>query len=112
MIAYILLFLFSVFISSVSQIILKSSANNEHINVFGEYFNAKVLIAYGVFFLSSLLTILAYRKVPLSMGVVLEATGYIWVTLLGYIILKEKINKRKCLGLVIIILGILVSNLG
>jgi len=112
MIAYIVLFLFSVFISSVSQIILKSSANNEHINVFGEYFNTKVLIAYGVFFLSSLLTILAYRKVPLSMGVVLEATGYIWVTLLGYIILKEKINKRKCLGLVIIILGILVSNLG
>lgn len=108
---YVFLFLFSVFISSLSQIILKSSANKEYENSLQEYLNPKVIIAYSIFFLSSLLTVLAYRKVPLSMGAVLESTGYIWVTILGYFLLKEHISKRKVLGLVLIVMGILISNI-
>ena len=108
---YIVLFLFSVFISSVSQIMLKVSANKEYENSIKEYLNLKVIIAYGIFFLSSILTSIAYRRVPLSMGGILEATGYIWIALLGYIVLKEKISKRKTLGLVVIILGILISTI-
>ncbi len=111
MAGYVCLFLFSVFISAVSQIILKTSANSEHESSLREYLNPKVIIAYGIFFVSSLLTVLAYRKVPLSMGAVLETTGYIWVTLLGYFILKEKVNRRKLLGLFVIIAGIVISNL-
>lgn len=109
MINYIILFLFSVFISSVSQIVLKLSANEKHENSIKEYLNPRVIIAYGIFFLSSLLTILAYRGVPLSLGPVLETTGYIWVTVLGYFILKEKVNKKKLIGLLVIIAGIIIS---
>lgn len=107
---YIMLFLFSVFISSFSQIILKTSADKEYVNTVAEYLNPKVIIAYSIFFLSSLLTVLAYRKIPLSMGAVLESTGYIWVSLLGYFLLKEHLSKKKILGLVLIIIGILISN--
>lgn len=112
MMKYICIFLFSVFISSVSQIILKSSANEQHESGLKEYLNPKVIIAYGIFFTSSLLTILAYKQVPLSMGPILEATGYIWVSLLGYFILKEHIGKKKLLGLTLIIVGVVVFALG
>lgn len=108
---YIALFLFSVFISSVSQIMLKTSANKEHTRWIDEYLNPKVIIAYGLFFASSLLTVFAYKYVPLSMGPILEATGYVFVSVLGYFILKEKIGKRKILGLIIIVLGIMIFNM-
>ena len=108
---YIIIFLFSVFISSVSQIILKTSANEKYDSIIKEYLNPKVIIAYGLFFGSTLLTTLAYRQVPLSLGPVIECTGYVYVAVLGAAVLKEKFSKRKILGNILIIAGILVYAL-
>ena len=108
MILYIIIFLCSVFISAVSQIILKASADRKYENRLQEYLNPRVIIAYGIFFLSSLMTILAYRGVPLSMGPVLEASGYVWVAVLGRLTLKEEINRRKLIGMIVIICGIVI----
>jgi drug/metabolite transporter (DMT)-like permease len=109
--AYILVFLCSVFISSVSQVLLKSSAGKEYGSALREYLNPKVILAYGIFFMATLLTIIAYKGVPLSMGGILEASGYIFVAVLSYFFLHEKIGKRKMLGLVVILVGIVVFNL-
>ena len=106
-----LLFLFSVFISSVSQVILKKSANQSHDSMLKEYLNPRVMIAYGIFFLSTLATMWAYKAVPLSLGAVLEATGYLWVTLLGVLFLKERVSVKKGLGLALIVAGIIIFNL-
>lgn len=108
---YIAIFLFSVFISSASQIILKKSASQEKKSLLQEYLNVKVIMAYGLFFLSSLITVLAYKYVPLSMGPVLEASGYIFVTILGGAFLKERVGKRKILGLCCIIFGIVLFSI-
>ena len=107
---YVGIFLISVLVSSVSQILLKISAGKTYDSKIKEYLNAPVIIAYGLFFLSTVVTVLAYKYVDLSLGPVLEATGYIWVTLLGYLILKEKVSRKKLLGLVVIIVGIIVFN--
>lgn len=109
MVKYIALYLFSVFISSVSQILLKRSADQEYENIFREYLNPKVMIAYTIFFCSSLLTVFAYKFVPLSMGPVLESSAYVFVTVLGYVCLHETIGKRKAVGMVVILLGIAIS---
>jgi small multidrug resistance pump len=111
MIKYIAVFVFSVFISSVSQIMLKTSTKTEYQRVIDEYLNPRVIVAYIIFFCSSLLTIFAYKYVPLSMGPVLEASGYIFVTVLGYFCLHETIGKKKALGMVCILAGIAVSYL-
>jgi len=110
-IKYIAVFLFSVFISSVSQIMLKTSTKTEYQRVIDEYLNPRVIVAYIIFFCSSLLTIFAYKYVPLSMGPILEASGYIFVTVLGYFCLHETIGKKKALGMVCILAGIAVSYL-
>ena len=108
---YVMIFLISVFISSVSQIILKTSADKEYENKIREYLNLKDIVAYGFFFLSSLMTIWAYKGVPLSMGPVFEASGYVWVAILGRLILKEELKKKKLIGILIILVGIIVANL-
>lgn len=108
---YIAIFVLSVFLSSVSQILLKISAGKTYDNAIREYLNPRVILAYGLFFASTLVTVVAYKYVPLSMGPILEATGYIFVTILGYLILKESVSRKKILGIVLILLGIAVYNL-
>ena len=106
-----MLFLGSVLISSVSQIILKKSANVEHQSIWQEYLNPRVIIAYGFFFGSTLLTTYAYKGVPMSLGPVLEATGYVYVAILGALILKESVSRRKIIGNLLIIAGIMIFAL-
>lgn len=108
---YILVFLLSVLVSSLSQILLKKSADKQYKDIISEYLNLKVISAYLLFFLSTIITVVAYKHVSLSMGAILEASGYIFVTILGRIFLKEKITRRKITGLSVILLGLIVFNL-
>ena len=108
---YIIIFLISILISSISQTILKASANQQHESSVKEYLNFRVIFAYGLFFLSSFITVFAYKNVSLSLGPVLEATGYIFVTILGVLFLKECVSCRKFIGLAFILLGVFIFNL-
>ncbi|HOO27820.1 MAG TPA: EamA family transporter [Lachnospiraceae bacterium] len=108
---FVMIFLLSVFISSVSQLLLKISANQSHRSGLAEYLNVRVITAYSLFFGATLITVLAYRYVPLSLGQVLESTGYVFVTLLGYFVLKEKIGGQKLVGMLVIIAGVLLFYL-
>lgn len=108
---YAEIFILSTFISSISQIMLKKSAFKKYNSIVREYLNPIVIIAYGIFLSASLLTIYAYKFVPLSMGPILESTGYIFVSVLSYFFLKERLRKRKLIGMVLILLGILVFNI-
>lgn len=111
-IIFLLMFLISVFISSCSQIALKKSANNRHGSFIREILNPMVLGAYICFFGASLLTTFAYKGVPLSFGPVLEATSYIYIVVLSRFFLGEKVTRKKILGNVLIIAGILIYASG
>ena len=103
--------LFSVFISSVSQILLKKAANRTYESPLKEYLNPLVIGAYGMFFCSVILTMLELKYVPLSMSPILESTGYIFVSVMGYFFLKEKFTKRKLAGFALILAGVIIFNL-
>lgn len=106
-----LIFIFGVFISSISQIILKKAAQKEYPNKIREYLNARVIFAYIIFFGATLCSIWAYTVIPLSLGPILESAGYLFVAVLSWLFLKEKITKKKMLGLSIIIIGIIIYSL-
>ena len=108
---YAALMLAGTFISSVAQVLLKKAAQREYSSIWREYLNARVICAYGIFFAASLLAIFAYRVVPLSMGPILEATGYLYVTLFGVLIFHEKLTAKKLLALGLILAGIAVYAL-
>lgn len=108
---YSMVMILSVFISSISQIILKKSALKTYDSHLGEYANLYVIIAYGIFFCSTFITIYALKYVPLSMAPILESTGYIFIVILSRIFLNEYISKRKLIGMAIILLGIAVFSI-
>ena len=109
---FIPIFIGSVFLSSVSQILLKKSADIQHKNWLNDYLNVRVIAAYAMFFASTLITVFAYKYVPLSLGPVLESFGYIFVSVLSYIFLKERMNKKQIIGMILIVIGIIVVFLG
>lgn len=105
------IYIFGVLISSLSQILLKKSADIERESKIKEYLNFKTIFAYCMFFSATICTMLAYKYIPLSMGPILESMGYIFIAVFSYYLLKEKITKRKLAGLIIIIIGIIIFSI-
>ena len=105
---YIIIFLAASLISAFSQILLKIAAKQQYRSWIFEYLNVRVISAYVIFFLATLLTVYCYKVVPLSVGAMLEARGYVFVTVLGKLILKENISKRKLIGMALVILGVVI----
>lgn len=105
-------FLGSVLISSISQILLKKSADKTYDSKLKEYLNPLVIIAYCMFFCSMLITMYCYRFVDVSAGPILESAGYIFVAVLGAIFLKEKFTPKKVIGMVVLFCGIALFSLG
>ena len=108
---YIRIYIASVFISSVSQIMLKASAQKKYESRLREYLNPLVIAAYVLFFVCTFITMYALKVVPLSMSPVLEASGYIFVAVLSRFFLNERVSRKKALGLGVIVAGILIYAL-
>ena len=105
-------FLCSVLISSISQILLKKSADRTYDSRLKEYLNPLVIVAYIMFFCSMMITMHCYRYVDVSAGPIFESAGYVFVGILGFIFLKEKFTAKKTIGMVLILLGIVVFSFG
>jgi small multidrug resistance pump len=100
-----------VFIASVAQILLKNSAQIKRDSFIKEYLNKLVIIGYLMLFVSMCIGIIAYRVVPLKYGAIIESLGYVFVMLLSAGFLKEKITRKKLIGNLIIILGVVIFSL-
>ena len=64
-----------------------------------------------MFFGSTLLTMLAYKKLPLSMSPAFESSSYIFVTVFGVTLFNEKLTRKKLLALTLILSGIIIFTL-
>ena len=109
---YVGIYLVGVLVSSVSQVLLKKAAMRQYETPLKEYLNPWVITAYTLFFGATLMTILAYKVVPLSMCAILEATAYLYITFFGVTIFKEKLGRDKAIALLLIVGGIIVYSLG
>ena len=107
-IIYWLFMVMAVVISSFSQILLKKSANKEYGSLIKEYLNPYVIIGYGMMVMSTILMILAYRKIEYKNGPVIESLGYILIMFLSFGFFKEPITKRKVFGNLLILLVIFI----
>jgi drug/metabolite transporter (DMT)-like permease len=91
--------------------LLKKSAEKKYNSKIREYLNPYVIIGYGLFFGCTLLSMFALKVVPLSAAPVLESFGYVFVAVLGFFFLREKLTKRQLLSSVLIVLGILIYSI-
>lgn len=111
MTAFILVFLSASLISAFSQILLKISARTTYRSWIYEYLNVRVITAYAIFFAATLITVYCYKVIPLSVGAMLEASGYVFVTVLGRLILKEKVSMQKIGGMALVVTGVIIVAL-
>lgn len=105
---HVAVMLSGVFLASFSQVLLKKSANRAHSSIIHEYVNPMVIGAYVLFLLTTLMSIYALKVIPLYVGAVLESSNYLFVTFFGWFFFGERLNKRKLVGLGIILLGIFI----
>ena len=107
----VFILLAAILMGSISQVILKKSTFKHCDSVIREYINLPVILAYSIFLIANMMTVFAYSTVPLSLGIALETTSYLYITFFGVVIFKEKLTKQKIFSLALIILGILVYAL-
>ena len=112
---YFLMMAGGVFISSISQILLKKSAlvNADSMSFKAQYINKLVIGGYALLFIAMLIPLYVYQFMELKYGAVVESLGYVFVMILSSLVLGEKITKKKLAGNVLIIIGIALfsSNL-
>ena len=100
------------FITALSQILLKTQANTTgDKGFFSKFLNVRVIASYGLLFLTLAINQVALRYDPLSVMPCITATSFVWVFVMGALILTEKVSPRKALGVAIIIAGVIISRI-
>ena len=79
-----------------------------HDSFIKEYLNVCVITGYIMMFASVFLTMIVYRGVDFMNVPVLEAIGYVLVPVLSYFFFKESLSRKKVIGIVCILIGILI----
>ena len=67
-----------------------------------------LLCGYGLMVASTILTIFAFKGLDYKNGPIIESLGYIFVIILSWKLLEEKITIKKIVGNGLILLGIFI----
>ncbi|HOL71331.1 MAG TPA: EamA family transporter [Bryobacteraceae bacterium] len=100
------------FIGSFGALFLKSGAGKLHMGMRYLIFNRRLILGVALFCASSLAYVVGVRRGELSVLYPLVSLSYIWTLLWSVIFLKERLTKNKCLGLALIVAGIILIGLG
>ena len=95
-------------IAAFSQLLLKISANIEHRGFWKQYLNWRVILGYMMLLISTLFSIWAYSGMDYKYGPAIESAGFVLVAILSCVILKEKLTKKKIIGNLLIVAGLVV----
>jgi drug/metabolite transporter (DMT)-like permease len=97
----------AILLTAFSQLVLRIGAKNKAKS--SEIFlNVATISGYLLFFIVILLTIYAMQKIQLKTAMAWNSTTYILTPTLGYLLIKEPLDKRMILGSVIIVIGLLI----
>ncbi len=108
---FFLVMIFVELLASVSQVLLKKSAQKEYPSRIREYLNILVIGGYALLVLSMVIGIFCYKHLGYMGTVILEPVAYILVMFLSRLIFGEKITTRKIIGMCLIIGGIIIFNI-
>ena len=104
------LLLACVFLSSCAQILLKVGSRKKY-NGVKQYFNIYIIVGYGIFFGMTLCSTYLYRYLTVVVGSMLDSFGYVFVSILSVVILQEDWQKKKTIGMCLILLGTSIAIL-
>ena len=105
----VFIYLVTPLISAASQLMLKKAADDPRYTGVRFYLNLTVILAYVLFFGCMLLNVVALQTLDLTVASVLEASGFLYVMVLGRLFLRERITPRKLIGNALIVAGIVLT---
>jgi len=108
----VLLVLLASFVGSFGAVFLKSGSGRLHREIRSLLVNWRLALGVTLFLVSSYFFVLAMREGELSILYPINAFAYVWVMVWSRLFFKEPITHRKVAGLVLILVGIFVLNLG
>jgi len=111
MLKYALIAGFSGVLSAVSQVLLKKGSLKKNKSVLWDYLNPYVIGGYGITFLCMVLMILAYRGLPFKYGSIIESLVFLYIMILSKLVFEEKITRKKVIGNLFIIAGVIIFSL-
>lgn len=108
MIIYFLCLLVMTLLGSVASLFLKKASGAD--GIFAMIKNINLYIGGFLYLASAVMNIWVLRYLDYSVVLPLTSLTYIWTMVLSYLILNEKITKKKVCGVALILIGaILVS---
>lgn len=112
MIPFSVLYMTLVIVSTgLSQTLLKVGANQAHEKKFFKaYANPYTFVAYGLNILVTIFTVYALKDIPLKLFYSTTSLKFVLILFLSMIVLKEKINSRKLIGVGLIVFGVVIFN--
>ena len=102
MILYLCLLIMTL-MGSVASLFLKRASGSDGIK--NMLVNINLSIGGGLYFISALINIWVLRYMDYSVVLPLTSLTYMWTMILSYLILKEKITKRKIVGVIFVLIG-------
>jgi multidrug transporter EmrE-like cation transporter len=113
MIFSLCLALLAVFLTGVSQVLLKCGARRGEGNTsfFAPYLNILTISGYAILLIVTVISVIALREIPLKIFYALAALGYVVVAGLSWRLLKEGITQNKILAVLLIVCGIILFNI-
>src|SRR5262249_29662114 len=100
-------------IGATAQLLLKTGANQlVHLNPLGIITNFTLLGGLSLYGVSTILLVLALRDGELSLLYPVIALTYVWVTLISVVVLHERVNPIKLVGIAVIVAGVAVLGRG
>lgn len=103
-------------IGATGSLFLKLGSKNFRLeasikNIIALIKNWQVILGVFLYGLSSIIFIVVLKMTDLSIAYPMTSMSYIFVTILSYKFLKEKINRYKTIGIVLIIIGVALVKL-
>lgn len=101
-----------VLLTACAQLLIKIGANKYGGNGFlSTYLNFPTILAFFLFFITTVLNTFAYRTVPLKASVAVLPANFVAVGILSFLVLKERLTKKQLVGVIIILTGIMLYAL-
>lgn len=99
-------------LGAAAQILMKVGMTHFAPNLPAILTNVPLIAGYVLYGINTLMLVLALRDGELSTLYPIIALTYVWVTLLSYLLLSERPNFFKNLGIATIVVGVAVLGRG
>jgi small multidrug resistance pump len=112
-IAQVAIFIAGVALAAFGQVLMKKGAiRGRNRPVVLSFFDPFVITGYALMLASTVTSTIALKVLPLKLTVALLPLGYIVVVLLSVLLLHERMRRHHLWGMLIILTGIVIFNLG